>query len=438
MNLRDLPKVDALARVSELAPYPERVRVEAARRAIDRLRSDVLVGADPSVTAEGLALEIAESLAASSLRGAINLSGVVLHTGLGRARLAEAAVRKIAGVAGGYSTLEFDLETGERGDRQEHVRELLRQLTGAEDALVLNNAAGAVTAALAALAHGREVILSRGQMVEIGGSFRMPDIVRESGCRLVEVGCTNRTHASDYESAISDATAAILRCHPSNYRIVGFTEEPSLEELRRIARARGIRLIDDQGSGCLFDLRTLGLPAQTTLPESAHLADVAIASGDKLIGGPQAGIVVGRSEVVSRIRRHPLARAMRIDKLCLAGLEATLRLWTNGQEEEIPTIAYLRRPLEAVRELAETLAEAWPQAVVEPGETEVGSGSAPGVGIPTFRVGLPGEVEFARQLRTGAVPIVGRLEKGRLWLDPRTLEAREVSGVVARLRELAR
>ncbi|AIE87832.1 L-seryl-tRNA(Sec) selenium transferase [Fimbriimonas ginsengisoli] len=438
MELRDLPKVDTLANAAPLAEFPPRIRTEAARAAIDAMRSALTEGRD---VPDGLEFAMTHARGASdlSLRPAVNLSGVVLHTGLGRARLAPSVATHVAEVAAGYSTLELDLESGERGDRQEHVRDLLRKLTGAEDAFVVNNAAAGVMLTLAAAARGGEVVLSRGQMVEIGGSFRMPDIIRESGCRLVEVGCTNRTHLSDYLAAMGDDTSAILRCHPSNYAIVGFTSEPSLSELAALAKERGVVLIDDQGSGLLVDARTLGLPRLPTLPESAAFADVSIASGDKLLGGPQAGIIVGRSELIREISRHPLARAFRIDKLSLAALEATLRLWASGREEEIPTIRYLRRPLAEVRADAERLLAAWGGgAEVSEGLTEAGSGSAPGAGVPTFRVGLSGGAEaLARALRLGMPPMVARIEKDRVWLDPRTLDADELPIVEARLRELS-
>ena len=433
MDLRQLPQVDALSRFPELAGYPDAVRTAAARVGVDSARSRLKAGeaADPVA----LALAEAERRMSVSLVGAINLSGVILHTGLGRARLATAAVDQMTEVASGYAAVEFDLDSGDRGDRQSHVRSLLLELTGAEDALVVNNAAAGVLLTLSALAAGREVVLSRGQMVEIGGSFRMPDVVRQSGCHLMEVGCTNKTRLSDYQAASRPETAAWLRCHPSNFRVVGFVEEPSLVELAAGARASDVHLIDDQGNGALLDPAEFGLPTGETLPFSARYADVSIASGDKLLGGPQAGIIVGKRDLVRALGRHPLARAVRVDKLTLAALEATLRLYANGQTDEIPTIRYLHRSLEETRRLAERIAPAG--AVVEPGQTEVGSGSVPGVGLLTWRVGLSGDVvAIARALRTGRPAIVGRIEANRLWLDPRTLEENEVEAVVARLREV--
>lgn len=437
-ELRDLPKVDALSRDAGLAEFPEPIRIEAARRAIAQMREALLAGRDPGA-GQTLARKAAEMMVRPSMRPAINLSGVVLHTGLGRARLADGAVEAIQAVAQGYANVEFDLETGKRGDRQAHVRSNLRLLTGAEDALVVNNAAGAVVLALAALAGGREVLLSRGEMVEIGGSFRMPEIVGASGCALVEVGCTNKTRMSDYEQAIGPETGAILRCHPSNYSIVGFTEHPTFAELTQLAQATGIPLIDDMGSGCILDATQFGLPRLPMVQDSlAGGADVVIGSGDKLLGGPQAGIILGRSAWVDTLRKHPFARSMRIDKLSLAGLEATLRLYVAGKILDIPTWRYLARPREDVKSLADRLASAAPGSVVAAGVTEIGGGSAPGTGAPTWRLGLSGG-NPDRQLailRQGDPAIIGRIEDGRVWLDPRTLEESEVEAVLEALRAI--
>jgi L-seryl-tRNA(Ser) seleniumtransferase len=441
MTLRDLPKVDALSRSEALAEFPERVRVQAARAAIDQVRERVLSGnGQVGPSAEELALLEARRLVRPSLRRVINLSGVILHTGLGRARLAGPMVEELAIAARSHANVELDLESGRRGDRQIHVRDYICALTGAEDAHVVNNAAAGVLLALMALASGQEVILSRGQMVEIGGSFRMPDIVRQSGCRLVEVGCTNKTHLRDYSEAICGETAAILRCHRSNFRIVGFTEEPSVAELVELAHSRGLAVIDDVGSGCLIDLSQYGLRREPLMRESiAAGADVVIASGDKLMGGPQAGILAGKREAIDVIRKHPIARCVRIDKLTLGALEATLRLYATGRETEIPTIRYIARPLDEVKDLAQRLAAVKPgAAVVEEGLSEIGGGSVPGEGVPTRRVGLRvgSPEDLARRLRAWETPIVARIEDDRVWLDPRTLEETELPEVVAALEAL--
>src|ERR1044072_6684361 len=288
MDLRSLPSVDALSQSPVLAEFPERIRVRAARMAIEAARALVRNGREADV--EGLAFERAKDLSGRSLRSAINLSGVILHTGLGRARLAREASEHIRAVAESHALVEFDPEDGKRGNRQDHVRDMLMCLTGAEDAHVVNNAGGAGLLALRALAGSREVVLSRGEMVEIGGAFRMPDVVRESGCNLREVGCTNKTHLSDYQEALGPNTGAVLRCHASNFKIVGFTSQPSLEELASLARECGAPCVDDMGTGCILDLTAFGLEKLPTMQESLKSgADVVIGSGDKLLGGAQAG-----------------------------------------------------------------------------------------------------------------------------------------------------
>lgn len=425
MTLRDLPKVDALARSGRLAEFPEGVRVLAARITIERARALLLAGKRTG-SIEDEAVSEAGRLAAPTMKRVVNASGVILHTGLGRARLAASVAEHIAEVAANHAIVEFDEETGKRGDRQSHVRELLKLLTGAEDAFVVNNNAATVFLTLSALAKRREVILSRGEMVEIGGSFRMPDVVRQSGCRLVEVGCTNKTHLDDFVAAISPQTGALLRCRPSNFRIIGFTEAPTIAELASIKG--DTPLIDDVGCGCLVDVEAFGLPREPILGESLRDgADMELASGDKLLGGPQAGIIIGRSDLIAKIRRHPIARAVRVDKLTLAGLEATLKLYVTGRQLEIPTLRYLSRTLEEVRALADRLAEV-AGGTVEAGSTETGGGSIPGYGVPTWRVKVPGSKpdRILAKLRSKEVPVVGRIESGSVWLDPRTMEPDEI------------
>ncbi len=430
-DLRRLPKVDRLAASDVLKPFSPAIRAEAARTAVAQLRTQAVNGEgfDPA-HAEALALDEARRLAGPNLRRVLNATGIVLHTGLGRARLAESAARQLAEVAAYHSNTELELESGLRGDRQAHVREALVKLTGAEDAFVVNNGAAAILLTLAALARGREVILSRGEMVEIGGSFRMPDVLAESGCRLVEVGCTNKTRLADYKAAIREETGAILRCHPSNFRIVGFTEAPSDRDLAELAHAHGLPFLFDQGNGGLVDLTAYGLPAEETLQEVLQAgAEVATASGDKLLGGPQAGLILGRADAVALIRRHPLARALRVDKLTLAALEATLQLHLEHRRNEIPTFRALGRPLAELKRDAQRLARAYlGRSVVELGESEVGGGSVPGVGLPTWRAGLesPDPQALARRLRQADPPLLGRIERGMNWLDPRTLDPAEV------------
>lgn len=437
-ELRRLPKVDVLA--SSLSDFPEPIRVRAARRAIEQLRAKVLQGGTlEDGDAAALAQELASREARSSLQPVVNASGVVLHTGIGRARLAPEAARALAGVSDSHALVEFDLESGQRGDRQDHVRDLLTELTGAADALVVNNCAAAVFLTLNALCAGRGVVLSRGQMVEIGGAFRMPDIVRQSGCRLIEVGCTNKTHLRDYAVPDEDV-AAILRCHPSNFRMVGFVEEPSPAELAQRAHERGWIMIDDVGSGTLHDTTDWGLPKEATLQEAIRAgADVVLSSADKMLGGPQAGLILGSKEAISAIRKHPLARAVRVDKLTLAALEATLRLHAQNRLDEIPTLWALRRPLEAVKRDAQTLKRAWAgDALLELDLTEVGGGSAPGVGVFTWRVGLASSSAdaLAKRFRLSTPAVVGRIEKERFWLDPRTMDPAEVRAVATLMRSM--
>lgn len=432
-DLRRLPKVDVLAASPLLERFPAAVRTSAARSAIEAMRSALREGAVVDLShAESAALEVAQAISSPSLKPVVNATGIVLHTGAGRARLAPAAIEAIARVAASHSSVEVDLEDGRRGDRQTHVRSLLCELTGAEDALVVNNCAAAVFLALNTLCSGGEVILSRGQMIEIGGTFRMPDIVRQSGCRLVEVGCTNKTRLSDYQEACGPETKALLRCHPSNFKVVGFAQEVPISELAGLTRSKGLLLIDDMGSGCLVDTTEYGLPRQTRVQDCiADGADVVLASGDKMLGGPQAGLILGRRDLVARMKQHPLARALRVDKLTLAALEATLRLYRDGMESTIPTLAYLAKPLATIKRDAQRLARAFPGAVVEAGWSEIGGGSLPGESLPTWRAGLPAENldALANRLRQSDPPILSRIENGRVWLDPRTMDVSEVRTV---------
>lgn len=431
-----LPKVDSVARAAELAAFPERARVEAARLALAKLRlGQVSKTTDPIE----LAFAIATQLSRSSLREAINGSGVVLHTGLGRARLPRSAANAIASIANNHSTVEIDLETGRRGDRQEHVREMLCDLTGASDALVVNNCAAALFLSLVALCDGREVLLSRGEMVEIGGSFRMPDIIASAGCKLVEVGCTNKTRIRDYADAKAEGVRVLLRCHPSNFKQIGFVEKPSSQELAALAGERSWYFVDDIGSGAIVDPTALGIEAAPTLRSALEAgADVVLSSGDKLLGGPQCGLILGSEACIAAIRSHPVARAVRVDKLTLAGLRETLRLYQLGRFDEIPTIRAMTRESGSVRKDAQRLAKSYRgRSVVESGETEIGGGSAPGQSIGTWRVGLdaPNAESLAEILRNGDPAVFGRIERGKVWLDPRTMDEDDVRRCIRRLKE---
>jgi L-seryl-tRNA(Ser) seleniumtransferase len=417
VELRDLPSVDELAR-----GIADPLAVDAARVVIERAREQIRAGGDPGDLAEQLHAELRAARTAS-LRRVLNATGVIVHTNLGRAPLADEALAQVVDSARGYSNLELDLGTGARGSRQDHVAAVLRRLTGAEAALVVNNNAAALLLALAALAEGREVIVSRGELIEIGDGFRIPDVLARSGARLVEVGTTNRTRARDYEKAMRDETALVLRVHQSNFRVVGFTELPRLEELAAIAHKRGLPLLDDLGSGVLTDL-----PGEPTARASlAAGADLVCFSGDKLLGGPQAGIVIGRTELVEQLRRHPLHRALRVDKLSLAALEGTLRLHLDGAER-IPVARMLGESAETVHARAHRLASR-AGGTVEETIARVGGGALPLAELPSYACAV--EESLAEPLRLGEPPVVGIVRDGKLLLDCRTLGDDEVDEAAA-------
>lgn len=429
---RRLPSVHALLEHAALMDLPRPIALRAVRETLDRLRQfDGEPPRDEEIVE--IAVRHAAGLLRPSFHPTVNATGTILNTGLGRARLARSAAEAAARAASEHTSLEIDLESGSRGDRQKALRRLLCDLTGAESAYVVNNNAAAVLLAIHTLAQGREVLLSRGQSVEIGGSFRMPDVVRAAGATLVDVGCTNKTRTSDYEDACTTNTAVLLRCHPSNFALVGFVEEPTVPELADVAARHGLALIDDVGSGCLIDTTKFGLPHEPTLTDSlrggAHLVT---ASGDKLLGGPQAGIILGNLELISRIARNPLARALRVDKVTCAALEATLTLYQSGKESEIPTIRYLGRSEAEISSLASKLAQRLKRsgipAEVTEGWCEPGGGSLPGVRLPSRRVTLRANHvdEFAKRLRLATYPVIGYTEGGAHHLDMRTVEPEEI------------
>jgi len=437
MELRDLPSVDELAGHESLRDVARPLAVEAARSALARAREEIRAGHDPGDLARRAVGEL-EAAVQPHLRRVLNATGVIVHTNLGRAPLAQAALERAVAVGGSYSNLEYALDTGSRGSRQDHLAGLLRRLTGAEAALVVNNNAAAVLLALAALAEGREVIVSRGELIEIGDGFRIPEVLARSSARLVEVGTTNRTRAADYEHAVGPDTALLLRVHQSNFRLVGFTERATTAALADVARRAGVPLVDDLGSGALDASNTV-LLADEPSPRSALAdgADLVSFSGDKLLGGPQAGIVVGRAELVERLRRHPLQRALRADKLTLAALEGTLALYLDpgAARRELPVARMLNEPVEAVHARAERLAAAV-GGEVEETIARVGGGALPLVELPSFACAV--EEELATPLRTADPPVVAILRDGRTLLDCRTLtdaEADEVANAVARARE---
>jgi L-seryl-tRNA(Ser) seleniumtransferase len=424
--LRELPSVDQLLGSERLSALVERygreLVVQAVRRALARAREDIQAGFEPGDVVERAEAEAARLLA-PRLRRVLNATGVVVHTNLGRAPLAPEALARVDEVGGGYSNLEFELESGARGSRQDHVAATLREVTGAEAALVVNNNAAAVLLALAALAEGREVLVSRGELVEIGDGFRIPDVLARSGAKLVEVGTTNRTRLTDYERALTERTALILRVHQSNFRIVGFTEQTQLRELARLAERAGVLLVDDLGSGVLAPLGDEPT-VRSSLEGGSHLVTF---SGDKLLGGPQAGIVVGRADLVERLRRHPLQRALRADKLTLAALEGTLVAY-RSERARLPVLRMLEEPAAAVRMRAARLAELT-GGTVEPTVARAGGGALPLAEIESYACAL--EEELATPLRLGDPPVIGIVRDGRLLLDCRTLTDDEVDEAAA-------
>jgi len=423
-TLRDLPSVDKLLDDERLAGEPHELAVAAVRVVLERARSEIRAGRDPGLLVDAVLEELARSRQ-PSLRRVLNATGVLVHTNLGRAPLADAALARVAEVGAGYSNLEYDLERGERGSRQDHLGSSLSRLTSAEAALVVNNNAAAVLLALAALAEGREVVVSRGELIEIGDGFRIPEVLERSGARLVEVGTTNRTRASDYERAIGPETALLLRVHQSNFRVVGFSEQPRLAELAAIAKRHDLPLVDDLGSGALVAIGDEPTPAESLRAG----ADLVCFSGDKLLGGPQAGVVVGRADLVERLRRHPLQRALRADKLTLAALEGTLALALDPEtRDEVPVLRMLHESVERVRARAERLAELV-GGEVEETVARVGGGALPLAELPSAACAV--EEELAEPLRLGDPPVIAVVRDGRTLLDCRTLSDVEVDEVAA-------
>jgi L-seryl-tRNA(Ser) seleniumtransferase len=434
-ELRKLPSVDRLLQEEAVAALVVRwgheLTVEAAREALDAAREAIL-GGGPCPQTEALTRQVGERLAAKlrpTLLPAINATGVIVHTNLGRAPLSADAREAMNAVALGYSNLEYDLQAGQRGSRYVHAEELLCRLTGAEAALVVNNNAAALLLILMSFAREHEVIISRGQLVEIGGGFRIPDVMRQSGATLVEVGTTNRTYIRDYEQAITEETVALMRVHRSNFRLMGFVHEPALSEMVELAAERDLFLFDDLGSGTLLDTAPYGLAHEPTIQESVRAgATLVSCSGDKLLGGPQAGIILGRADAIAALKKFPLTRALRVDKTTLAGLQATLRHYLLGEgTEKVPVWRMISQDESTLQERARQwvgkLRGSGVSAQVVPGRSTVGGGSLPGETLPTHLVALEADSPDAAsaRLRSGDPPIVARIEEGRLVLDPRTV-----------------
>ncbi len=445
-DLRSLPSVDQLLQTEEvnqwISYYGRPLTLDAIRSVLDKVRlgyAEASTIPDRESLLEQVGLKL-QNWTAPTLRDVINATGVILHTNLGRAPLSQAALDAIRSVASGYSTLEYDLRKGKRGTRLVHVEALLKRITGVSAALVVNNNAAAVMLVLTALARRRAVVIARTQLVEIGGGFRVPDVMKQSGARLVEVGTTNRVHMADYESALDESPVMILRAHRSNFRIIGFTTEPSLAELASLARRVGIPLVDDLGSGSLLDTSRFGLGHEPMVQESlAQGADLVCFSGDKLLGGPQAGIIVGRADLVAKLKKHPLARAIRADKLCLAGLSATLLHYLKDEAvQEVPIWRMIAMSTEQIRERAQSWVEVIGHGEVINGESTVGGGSLPGETLPTFTLALRvrSPNRFIARLRESHPAIIARLEDDRVVLDPRTVLPEQEGALLDGLRRV--
>ncbi len=453
--LRKLPSVDEVLKsphgLKWLKSYPRRYILRAIRDIIAFKRGEILEGFTPDVSLNAISSDIEikiEKLVARRLRPVINATGVVIHTNLGRAPLPLDVLNNIMEVATGYSNLEYNLEEGRRGERYDNIRWILKDITGAEDAVVVNNNAAAVLLCLSAIAKGREVIVSRGELVEIGGSFRIPDVMLQSGALLKEVGTTNKTNSGDYEGAVDEQTALLLKVHQSNYKVIGFTEDVSIGELVGIGKRMGVPVMFDLGSGCFTDLSPYGIHDEPVVHEVVGKGvDIVTFSGDKLLGGPQAGIIVGRRELIERIARHPLARAVRIDKLTLAALEATLLIHADPEKarEKIPVLRTLLQGDEIIKRRARKIQllirrdVGNAQVSIEKDESQAGGGSLPGVCLPTYVVTLKVKGMSApaveQRLRRGAIAVITRIRAGTVVIDARTIRDSEVKPLLKAIKE---
>lgn len=446
IDLRRLPSVDRLLnqpQVIQLVEQYGRAQVLAViQEELSRIRANPNNYTQVDISEkffERITASLAQQARPSLVR-VINASGVILHTNLGRAPLSRSTIEAISQAATSYSNLEFDLESGRRGSRTVHARDLLCRITGAEDALVVNNNAGAVLLALSALAKRRAVVISRSQLVEIGGGFRIPDVMKQSGARLVEVGTTNRTRLEDYKEALEAGAALVMRAHTSNFKLVGFTQQPELEELVELVHQFGVPFLDDLGSGSLLDTANYGLSHEPMVQESLSAGvDLVCFSGDKLLGGPQAGIILGRADLVAKLKRHPLARAIRADKLCLSGLTATLQNYMKGDaERSIPVWRMIAARLEEIQARADRWQRQLGYGEVIPAQSTVGGGSLPEETLPTYvlALNLPRADQLAARLRRSDSPVITRVQGGQLLLDPRTVLEDEEDQLINTLKNL--
>jgi L-seryl-tRNA(Ser) seleniumtransferase len=453
--LSSLPSVDEILKSNQgmewLKRYPRRYVLQAIREIIDVRRKEILEGLTVDLSEESIMADIEstiERLTSYSLRPLINATGVVIHTNLGRSILSERALENIKQVAGSYSNLEYDLEEGKRGKRYVHIKRILREVTGAEDALIVNNNAAAVMLCLNTLAKGKEVIVSRGELVEIGGSFRMPEVMAASGALLREVGTTNKTHLYDYERAINDNTALILKVHKSNFRVTGFTEEVSIEDLVNLGRSYQIPVMFDLGSGCLIDLRPFGINDEPVVKDIVKSrVDITTFSGDKLLGGPQGGVIVGKREYIERIHKNPMTRAVRIDKLTLAGFEATLMEYIDEEKavENIPTLRMLLQRPEEIKGRANKIVKRLKKEIkdahitVMEDSSRAGGGSLPEVDFPTYVASIKSDKistnKLNERLRKGTPPIIARIKEDSLIIDARTVRDEDLEILLKGIRK---
>jgi len=454
--LSALPSVDELLKSDQgtgwVNKYPRKYVLQAIRDAIDLRRKEIIEGLTVDLSEERLTADIeriAERLSSFSLRPLINATGVVIHTNLGRSTLSERVLENIRRVSESYSNLEYDIERGKRGKRYTHIKRILREVTGAEDALIINNNAAAVLLCLNTLSKGKEVIVSRGELVEIGGSFRMPDVMTASGAILREVGTTNKTHLYDYERAINENTSLILKIHKSNYKIVGFADEVSVEDLVKLGSRRKIPVMYDLGSGCLIDLRPFGIHDEPSVKEIVKTGvDLTTFSGDKLLGGPQGGVIVGKKEYIERIQKNPMTRAMRIDKLTLAGFEATLMEYIDEERvvENIPTLRMLLQKPEEIKGRAKRITKRMKAEIrnahitLISDSSRAGGGSLPEVDLPTYAVSVRSDIlsvnEVEERLRKGTPPVIARIKGDCLIIDARTVRDRDIAILVKRVKSV--
>ncbi|MBI3399159.1 MAG: L-seryl-tRNA(Sec) selenium transferase [Deltaproteobacteria bacterium] len=445
-HLRDIPSIDEILRTDNLQEYirlySKSLVTQAVRDILSKMRTEIITGRKSDISMNNIEMLVKsylEDVFRASMKKIVNASGIILHTNLGRAILCSSAVEAIKVCVRNPVNLEFNLERGERGERDSHVEGLICRLTGAEAAAVVNNNAAAIFLTLNTLAEQKEVIISRGELIEIGGSFRIPEVIQKSGCKLIEVGTTNRTHLSDYTSAISHDTAAILKAHTSNYRVIGFTASVDLKELAAIGSHHDIPIVEDLGSGSLVDLSQFGLPREPTVRETIETGvDIVTFSGDKLLGGPQVGIIVGKRKYIWKINKNPLKRALRVDKITIAALEATLKLYLNPDslQTELPTLRFLTRPIAEIISVAEKAARLLKQRLgrdyiveIENGESQIGSGSLPEEVIPTKIVSIAHKEISPEKIfdifLKNEPPVLGRVHKGKFLLDIRMIEKAE-------------